>query len=265
MNNSLLWKIEKDELPQSFLFGTMHIYDSRIFRIPTILYRLIDSVDIYLPETNSQRTPHSKMLSYVTVNTPGYSLRDYFSAESYAKIKDIAQIDADILDRYKPFFVASLILSAEDMPSESIDYELLNYASFTGKTICELESIEEQIDAINNIPYREQAEIVESALLLSDKKNDFDLLLNSYKEQNMQTLQKYFKELNFAKIFIDSIQRSRNITMSDKIDSLLIEGYSLFVAVGTMHIPDTDDVKGIVSLLSDKGYRMDAIDFSFIF
>jgi uncharacterized protein YbaP (TraB family) len=263
MTNSLLWKIEKDGSPQSFLFGTVHIYDSSVFRIPNMLYKLIDSADIYLPETDNRQISYSTMLNYITVDNPDYSLKDYFSDESYAKILNIAKIDTNILNRYKPFFVSSLILTDKDMPADSIDEELLNYASSVGKTVCELESLEEQIEAIDNIPYREQSEIIEKALLSSDRKNDFNMLMNNYKEQNLQAFKENLKGVNLAEIFIDSIQKNRNITMSDKIDSLLCEGHSLFVAVGAMHIPDTEDVKGIVSILGDKGYDVEAVDFSF--
>jgi uncharacterized protein YbaP (TraB family) len=265
MNNSLLWKIENDYSSQSFLFGTIHIYDSNIFRIPAILFQLIDSVDIYLPETNNQPASSAEILSYITVDDPDYSLKDYFNDESYAKILDIVRIDTSLLNKYKPFFISSLILSDSDMPTDSIDFELLNYASFTGKTICELESIAEQINAINNIPYKEQAEIVETILLASDRKGEFNKLMNNYKEQDLQALKANLRELNPAEIFIDSIQKNRNVTMSEKIDSLLRQGHSLFVAVGALHLPDTDNVKGIISILGDKGYNVTAIEFSFTY
>ncbi|MDR2382904.1 MAG: TraB/GumN family protein [Prevotellaceae bacterium] len=265
MINSLLWKIENEYYTQSFLFGTMHIYDSNVFRIPDILYRLIDSVDIYLPETNNKQDSPDNILNYVTVDDPDYSLKDYFTDKSYAKILDIVKIDIHLLNKYKPFFVSSLILADTDMPTDSIDYELLNYALFTGKTVCELESVEEQINAINNIPYKEQAEIVENILLASDRKNEFNKLMNYYKEQNLQALKTDFKEVNPTEIFIDSIQKNRNIMMSDKIDSLLRKGYSLFVAVGAMHLHDIEDVKGIVSILGDKGYNVTAVEFSFTY
>jgi uncharacterized protein YbaP (TraB family) len=264
MTNSLLWKIEKNNLPQSFLFGTIHVYDSNVFRIPDLLYKLIDSVDIYLPETDNQQFSRS-MLSYITVDDPDYSLKDYFSDESYAKILNIAKIDTDILNKYKPFFVSSLILADKDMPTDSIDYELLNYAAYIGKTVRALENVEDQIKAIDNISYGEQAAIVETALLSSDRKGEFNKLMNNYKEQNLQAMTKILKEINPAEIFIDSIQKNRNIAMSDKIDALLCEGHSLFVAVGAMHIPDTENVKGIVSILADKGYRLDAVEFSFAY
>jgi uncharacterized protein YbaP (TraB family) len=265
MTNSLLWKIENDFCPKSFLFGTMHVYDAGVFTIPDILYQLIDSVDIYLPETNSQQTSHAEMLNYITVDDPDYSLKDYFNDESYAKILDIVKIDAVLLNRYKPFFVFSLILTAPGMPVDSIDYELLNYASFTGKTVCELESVEEQINAINNISYQEQAGMVENILLSPDRKSELNKLIDSYKEQNLRALKTELKKVNPAEIFIDSIQKNRNMTMSDRIDSLLRKGHSLFVAVGAMHLPDTDDVKGIVSILGDKGYNVTAVEFSFTY
>ncbi|MDR1341028.1 MAG: TraB/GumN family protein [Prevotellaceae bacterium] len=263
MTNSLLWKIEKDNLPQSFLFGTIHVYDSNVFRIPDILYELIDSADIYLPESDNRQMSYANMLNCITVNGQDYSLKNYFSGESYAKILSLSNIDADILDRYKPFFVSSLILTAEDMPGDSVDYELLSHASLSGKDVRELESFEEQINAIDNIPYREQAEIVENTLLSSNRKSDFNKLMNSYKEQDLQALKENLREMNPSGIFIDSLQKNRNTVMSNKIDSLLGTGYSLFVAVGALHLVDTEDVKGIISFLEDRGYSVEAINFSF--
>jgi uncharacterized protein YbaP (TraB family) len=263
MTNSLLWKIEKDDLPQSFLFGTVHIYDSNIFKIPELIYRLIDATDIYLPESDNRKMTYDDMLKHFTTNEPGYSLKNYFNDESYTKILDIAGIDETVLDKYKPFFVSSLILTADDMPSGSIDYELLNYATLSGKTVCELESFEEQTETINSIPYKEQAEMVENTLLSPNKKNDFNNLMNSYKEQNLQALKENLMEMNPSEIFINSIQKNRNIGMSNKIDSLLNRGYSLFIAAGALHLVDTEDVKGIISILEDKGYKVEAINFSF--
>jgi uncharacterized protein YbaP (TraB family) len=266
MTNSLLWKIEKENCrSQSFLFGTIHVYDSNVFRIPDMLYRLIDSVDVYSPETDNRQISYANMLNHITVADPDYSLRDYLSAESYAKILNITEIDTDVLNRYKPFFVSSLILTDKDMPSDSIDYELLDYALSAGKTICEIESVEEQINAIDNIPYREQAEIIEKTMLSFDTKSDFNRLMNNYKEQNLQALKDNLKEINPAEVFIDYVQKNRNINMSNKIDSLLCTGDSLFVAVGAMHIPDTEDVKGIVSILAGKGYRVEPVEFSFTY
>ncbi|MDR1130409.1 MAG: TraB/GumN family protein [Prevotellaceae bacterium] len=263
MTNSLLWKIEKDSFPQSFLFGTIHVYDSNVFRIPDILYELIDSADIYLPESDNRQISYASMLDCITVNEPGYSLKNYFSDESYAKILSLSNVEPDILDKYKPFFVSSLILTAEDMPGDSIDYELLSHASRSGKIIHELESFEEQTNAIDNIPYREQAEIVENSLLPSSGRSDFNKLMNSYKEQDLQALKENLKEMKPSGIFIDSIQKNRNTDMSNKIDALISRGYSLFVAAGALHLVDTDGVKGIISILEDKGYRLEAINFSF--
>jgi uncharacterized protein YbaP (TraB family) len=266
MTNSLLWKIEKENYhAQSFLFGTIHVYDSNVFKIPDMLYKLIDSVDIYMPETDNRRMSYVNMLNYITVDDPNYSLKDYISPESYAKILNIADIDADVLNKYKPFFVLPLILRDKDMPEDSIDYDLLNYAAGIGKTVCELESIEEQVNAVDNSPYKEQTGIIENAILTLDSKNDFNKLINNYKSQNLQALKENLKEMNPTEIFIDFIQKNRNISMSNKIDSLLRAGYSLFVAVGAMHIPDTEDVKGIVSLLVDKGYKVEPVDFSFTY
>jgi len=266
MTNSLLWKIEKpDAEKSSFLFGTIHVYDAAVFQIPDLLYKLIDSVDIYLPEADNRNIAYAGMLNHITVDNPDYSLKNYFDAESYAKILSISKIDAGILEKYKPFFVSSLLLNDDDMPDNSIDSELLTYASVAGKTVCALESFEEQISAIDNISYEEQAEIIGTTLLSLNKINDFNKLMTSYKEQNLQSLTEHLAEFNLTEIFVDSIQKNRNIAMSEKIDFFLNQGHSLFAAVGALHLPDTKDVKGLISLLRDKGYSVEAVDFSFTY
>ncbi|MDR1887239.1 MAG: TraB/GumN family protein, partial [Prevotellaceae bacterium] len=165
MTDSLLWKINRDNFPPSFLFGTIHIYDSTVFRIPEMIYRLIDSVDIYLPESDTRRVPYGEIRNRMIVTDPDYSLKNFFDDKSYAEILSLSETETDILDKYKPFFVSSLMMTDENMPDDSVDFELLNYASSVGKTVCELESFEEQMNAIDNIPYREQAEIIERSML----------------------------------------------------------------------------------------------------
>jgi uncharacterized protein YbaP (TraB family) len=263
MTNSLLWETVKDNFPKSFIFGTLHVYDSNIFQIPETVFRLIDSVDLYVPEADNRQIPYSDMLSYMTVDDPDYSLQDYFSTESYAMILELSKTDANVINKYKPLFVSSLILKNEDMPEDSIDSELLRYASRAGKHIHGLETFKSQVDAIDSIPYREQSETVEQTLLSQNMKSDFNRLMNNYRRQNLQALNRDFKATNPAAMFVDSILKNRNIAMCNKIVSLSHTGHSMFIAVGAMHLPDVDEIKGIVSILGDRGYSLRAIDFEF--
>ncbi|MDR1898065.1 MAG: TraB/GumN family protein [Prevotellaceae bacterium] len=265
ITNSLLWKIEKEGSLPSFLFGTIHVYDPEVFRIPEILYQLIDSVDIYSPEADNRNVSASEMLSrFVVRNPPDYSLKNYFNDENYANILNLSKIDADILDKCKPFFVASMVLNEEKMPVNSIDSELLRYAASIGKPVYAMESVEEQIDAIDAIPFEEQAAIITESFMNLDAKNDFETIMNDYKEQNLRALEESLKKMNPTQLFTEFIQTKRNIVMSNKIDWVLSEGQSLFVAVGALHLPDTQNAKGVVSLLREKGYSMQPVEFSFV-
>lgn len=263
MKNSLLWRIGKNNIKESYLFGTIHIYDSSIFQIPDIIYRLIDSVDTYSPESDNRHISYSDMISNMTVSDSGYSLKNYLNEECYNNILEISDIDSEIFDTYKPFFLSTFVLSDDDMPSSSIDAELLAYAQITDKTIIEMESFAEQIQAVDLIPYNEQAAIIEKSIATLGKKSDFTQLMLDYKMQDIQALKRSLEEMAPAQIFIDSIQKNRNVVMADKIDSIINNGFSSFTAVGALHIPDTPDVKGIVTLLQEKGYDMQPVEFTF--
>jgi len=257
IENSLLWKVEN----HSFLFGTMHIYNTDLFRLPSILFKLIDSVDIYSPETDNTVINSNQMLPTITVDDSDYNLQNYFNDNEYLKILDIANADSNDIKNYKPFFVIPLIF-AQTMPPDSIDKELLSYAYAKNKTICEIESFEEQINAIDKLTFEAQADLVKNTLLQIEQ-NNFDEMMLDYKNQDMEALKRSLKDANPNELFINNIQKDRNITMANKIESIINEARSAFFAFGALHLPDTENAQGIITILRNKGYKIESIPFSF--
>ena len=60
--NSLLWKIEKENHPTSYMFGTMHMIEKKYYNFSTTLERIIKSSDAVIMEVGGMPNPIQAML-----------------------------------------------------------------------------------------------------------------------------------------------------------------------------------------------------------
>ncbi len=267
---SLLWKVSGKSLPApSYLFGTVHIYDTSVFRIPENIYRILDQCEALALEVDfgsiNQATLMEKMLFPANEKT----LDELLSPEAFAKLMQFPaaeMLGEEVVKKFKPFFITTLIADLGN-PEFSVDTELYNYAVGKTKKIIGLETIEEQIGTIDKLPMEDQIEELEKSLRDSaDSKEMFVKLLNAYKNQNF----KFFEEMVEGDMAMDPLSsekllKERNINMANRIDSLLKadKKRSLFVAVGAAHINDLKKIKGLANLLKEKGYTLTPVEVKF--
>ena len=89
-------------------------------------------------------------------------------------------------------------------------------------------------------------------------------LWDAYKKQDFKELEKELEESNSSPLFTHELIAKRNVTMADRISALIAKNGSVFSAVGAFHLGDLDDIKGVVTLLKEKGYTLTPIEFEFI-
>ena len=258
MTDSLLWEIKNpNDNKSSYIFGTIHVYDPEIFIIPAAVYHAVSTVDIFALEADASLLSHEEIVSRITTDDPERTLDKLFDDDTYRKIKEATgNIDDDILKRYKPLFITSLILNHYGY-SRSVDEELRRYASHLGKQIVGLESVDEQIDAVDDVSPEEQVDIiVKSFMNESDPVRDLIKMMKYYKDQNFKEIVENMKSTSIPETFTESIQLKRNIRMSDRISEIISSGKSVFAAVGAMHLPDVDDTAGMIGLMKQKGYDL---------
>jgi uncharacterized protein YbaP (TraB family) len=269
---SLLWEITGNGLQKpSYLYGTIHIYDSSIFRIPKEVYTAIELCDNFALEVDLNNIDQGKLLQRVMVSDPDSTLDKLLEPEIYSEIQKIPFIRmmGEAVNMMKPFYIQQYILIENPLALQSVELNLNSYANSKSKNITGIETIDEQLDAIDAISLSEQAQGIrdiydyckrEQLGFLETGKKLFNIIQITYREQDFEklvSLEDEFKMTSSSSTASDStLIGSRNVNMADRIDDFIRQDKTLFVAVGALHLPDYKSLRGVVSLLKEKGYSL---------
>jgi uncharacterized protein YbaP (TraB family) len=199
------------------------------------------------------------MMKYLTM--PGdTTLSMLMSAAQYAKldafVRDSLHFSLAMFDKIKPMFLMGMEegMSLSQDSSDFLDMYLMKKAQDFHKEIIGIETIEEQIRALDFIPLKEQAtmllEIVEPDT--TKKPESLDDLVDIYAKGDLDAIYTFYKKEDLSNTFNASLITNRNHRMADRIDSI-IKKKTLFTAVGALHLPGDE---GVINLLRKKGYTV---------
>ena len=263
-NKTLLWSIEA--IPSdseatassepSYVFGTMHVRDQRAFGFLEKVYAKIDACQSFATEFNLEEM--NRQVTADTMDLPeGQSLPDLLSPKQYQKVDKVFQkvtgLPLDAFAHSRPFMITSLISEAvlsKDMPF-SLDESLWRYAKEKEKVLLGLETYQQQIEIIKNLPIETQVKSLVS-LARNFKKFRKQLLemTESYAEADLQKL--YQEARKNARGMRKILLYNRNVVMAEKIRDIMQE-QSLCAAIGAGHLGGK---RGVLRLLKGMGYRV---------
>ena len=165
-----------------------------------------------------------------------------------------------MIDTFKPFMISSMYLpKLLDCPMKTVDMELMKIAKEQNEEIYGLETIEDQMNVFDKIPYKLQVEELLKASndnLVSDK-DEMAKMLAVYKSENIEgmlTLSKESESKMFTEYENDLIvQRNKNwIPVIENVT----QSKPTFFAVGAAHLAGED---GVIKLLRKQGYIVEAV------
>lgn len=257
--NSLLWKISGNGLKTpSYIYGTIHSYDVRAFTFKLLAENYINETKSFGMEIKLDELNPFSLLGKLQM--PGdTTLRMLLPEEDYIKLdkilRDSFQIDLTMFGTIKPMFLVGLL----EMPSGEVvesntnflDEYLMNQAKKLNKEVIGIETVEEQLQAVDLIPLKEQAKMLVDELVNPDTtKEPLQDLLDVYSVGNLDSLYSYYQHGELSNNFNKVLVLDRNHRMADRIDSIA-RIKSIFVAVGALHLPGEE---GVLNLLRKKGY-----------
>jgi uncharacterized protein YbaP (TraB family) len=268
---SLLWEITGKGLQKpSYLFGTIHIYDSAIFKIPAEVYAAIDLCDNFALEIDMNNIDQAKILQRVMIADPDSTLDKLLEPDVYNEICEIPFIKmiGEAVNMMKPFYIQQYILIQNPLTFQSVELNLNSFANKKSKNITGIETIDEQFDIIDATSLSEQAQGIkdiydyckrEQLGFAEAGEKVFNTIQLAYKEQDFErlvNLENEFKMTSNSSAFDSTFIGKRNINMANRIDDFVKEGKNLFVAIGALHLPDYKSMQGVVALLKEKGYNL---------
>jgi hypothetical protein len=260
---SLLWEITGPGLAQpSYLYGTIHIacpYDvmlsenlSKSFSKVQQLYLEVDIDDPSLTSQMRQAVPMKN----------GGSLRTLLSPKDYAKADQFFQqnlkLPLDRVNRVKPLFLSGMIYPAFlGCQPTSWEKTLAGMAASRRMNILGLETVQEQMSALDGIPLKDQAASLMS--VVNDPfavRQELNALSATYKSQDVAKLYQVFLTApdmtpRYAALLLDN-RNQRWIPRLLKAAT----AKPTFFAVGAAHLGGN---RGVISLLRQAGYTVKPI------
>ncbi len=257
--STLLWRISGNGLQQpSYLYGTMHLKDRRLFFFGDSVYKSLESTAGFAMEIDPDAYMDS-IFSRMSESDTTSLLKKLYTSEEYDKIaKKIEKklgISADQMTRKKLISLknSGLITSKKDDMKASVDFYLYGLAKQQGKWLGGIEDVSDQIELKDELG--KNVDILYFIDKAADKKQNQTLekLIEIYLSQNIDEVENvYGRKFSTAR---DLLLIRRNGKMASRIDSLA-HIRNTFFAVGVAHLPGDS---GLIELLHHKGFTVQPV------
>jgi uncharacterized protein YbaP (TraB family) len=254
-----LWKVEGEGQPASYLFGTIHIDDTRVMDFSQELRDAFHAAQTFAMEAVPQNDMRHALM-------PSGSLADKLTEAEIDKVRELADehsLDTDTALRMKPWLLASIFSLPQARSPFTLDVVLYGKAFNDRKRIIGLETPEAHFDILDEVPESDQLILLRSTLNKTpeQKGEEYAKIVDAYLNKDFPTLmaedQVALEGLTpeAGKRLMYLLLQKRNVGMTEAIRQEMKKG-SVFVAVGASHLPGE---QGIISLLRKAGYRVTGI------
>ncbi len=259
----LLYKIEgKDLQKPSYIYGTIHIMPKKQFAISESITTALKECDALVMEVDINMDLKTQIDAAQRSMLPnGKTIADITSAENAQKIRQFC-IDSlhwkeskyVRMSRLTPFFLTSIILQDLIGKSKSFEVELNKLAEKNKMTTLGLETIQMQMDLVNDVPYEEQIKLLLEGLTTDN--SEYNTMLNCYLKQDLNKLGELMNDAELSPEFNANFLVKRNQNWIPQI-SKMVQEKPIFIAVGAGHLPGE---QGVLKLLQEAGYTVTPIN-----
>ncbi|MEM9050705.1 MAG: TraB/GumN family protein [Bacteroidota bacterium] len=262
LENSLLWKIEKNGEKPSYLFGTIHVLPQADFELDEKVKKAFsESEELIMEMDLTDPTLQAKMFQGMNM-ADGMTLDKLLSKEDYDALgKKVSSIEGTppfaMMNAFKPFMVATMMMG-EYVGSQPASFEmtLMSMASENQMSVSGLESIEYQMAVFDSIPYESQAEDLMEMVYEEEKmKTLFSRMVQEYKDEEVNALFTSISEYSDSEDEMEFLLYRRNASWAEKLDGMIGEK-TYFIGVGAGHLGGE---KGVIKLMRNKGYTVSSV------
>ncbi len=232
VSKQLLWEISRDGVKEkSYLFGTLHSNDKRIFELSDSTYTLLDKAKLIVLEST------------------------YFSL--FNDLDSRKKLPNTLYDKNGKTYTSSdkaskTIFGDENGMPQFLDAFFEEYCYSKNKRAFALEDVTDKTKYGSQFAFSKRSLINNTLNNLSNQK-----LIELYIKGDIAAILRFIKgNLSNDKAQFDEIITTRNYKMTHKLDSILKKNETFFCAIGAAHLAGED---GVINLLRSKGYKLRAI------
>ena len=258
-DRALFWEIQKDSQPSGYLLGTIHSEDPRVLDFSEMFLDRLGSNQVFAMELVPDMSMLERMTGYMYY-PEGRSLESVIGIERYQALEAALssyQVPAGLIGRMKPWAALMTLSTPPPKTGFFMDLSLSLRASGSGLEVVGLETLEQQLSFLEDMPFPMQLSLLDQAIAESGKVIEVhEEMVNAYLENDLVSLQALSDEQlkvvgeSASNYFIESGIHARNHRMAETLLHQL-ENKTVFVAVGALHLPGE---QGLLNILRQHGY-----------
>jgi len=276
-SEAVLWRIDKEGIPASFLFGTVHVIDPSLQTLSQATLAAIDASKVVAVE--AAETSRTSLTNAMAQAQPLMVSRDRELQRILAddemtlveKVLSDAGYPSQLALGLKPWAVTMFLADSpcqrqlQERGLKPIDSIVVERAEANGARIVGLETTYEQYSSLASIPPGLQAAWLKASIELHPRVDDMtQTMAELYRFRRMDAAWTLTQEMaphaglddtTLASLRTELVSK-RNKRMLERALPLLNQG-GLFIAVGAMHHIGPD---GLVALLRQRGFTVTPIE-----
>jgi uncharacterized protein YbaP (TraB family) len=260
---SLLWRITGNGLTQpSYLFGTIHLTDKRLFRLGDSVYHAIEKTEGLAIEVNPDEMG-AYYINKAINDTEGAKLQELLNEKDFKKYstalakkfkKPASEITTGDIVTAKNKWMADYLEKGE--MATFLDAYLYNIARRQGKWVGGVEDIADQTGILDDLVDKSDIDMLlatDTGYIKKATDNMMEHMAEMYMNQDLSGIESI--SMTGSAQFHDLLMIKRNVKMARRIDSLTALR-TMFIAVGAAHLPGDS---GVIHLLQTKGFTVEPV------
>jgi uncharacterized protein YbaP (TraB family) len=266
-DHGLLWRIEKQGIAPSHVFGTIHVADARLAELPGVVRQRFDAAKSLMLEFVPDAYSRERFLE-ASMFLDRQTLEEKIGAQDFERALEVLApigLPRDVVNKLKPWGVLlNLRNPGRAEQGTPLDVRLAELARERRLPLSQIEGVEEQIFTFDEFPMESQVALLKHSLAHRGELTELaERTLQAYLERDLAAIWRLREQFAVRHPQIAAHQAAmtkrvvhdRSVVMAFRMQRQLRRGEA-FVALGALHLYGD---KGVLALLEDDGYRAERV------
>ena len=263
----LLWRIDKEGIAPSHVYGTIHVADPRLAELPALVREKFAAAKSLMLEFVPDPYSRERFLE-ASMFLDRQTLEEKIGAEDFERAVEVLApigLAREVVNKLKPWGVLlNLRNPRRGEAGASLDAQLLELARERRLPLDQIEGVEEQIFTFDEFPMDSQVALLKHSLEHRDELVELaDRTLEAYLEGDLAGIWRLRDEFiarhpqiaGHQAVMTKRVVYDRSVVMAFRMQRRLRRG-AAFVALGALHLYGE---KGVLALLEADGYRAERV------
>ena len=267
-DTALFWSLARDGKPAGYLLGTIHSEDPRVLDFPETFIDQLTANDVFAMEMVPDLPTLTRLTEFMHYQD-GTTLESRIGAERFTRVRAALsdyRVPPDWIARMKVWAAMMTLSVPPPQTGFFMDFSLSLRAAGAGLEVVGLETLEQQLSFLEEMPIEQQLALLDQALDEHARVDEVHaMMVESYLAGDLQALEKQVDDQlaelppDARRYFMSQGIQARNQRMIAALLPRLDSG-SVFVAVGALHLPGST---GLIKLLRQQGYELKPLPLPF--